>query len=55
MIYIGADNLKEALDVCNEINIYDNTKKFTHIAYICDGIIIWKTDLLPEWSSSILK
>lgn len=52
--YESLENLKELLIVCNEINIYDNTNKFRHIGYICNGKIIWKKDILPEWSSSIL-
>lgn len=53
--YESLDNLKEVLDICNEINIYDNTNKFKHVAYICDGIIKWKRDITPKWSSHILK
>jgi predicted ABC-type ATPase len=53
--YESLHNLKEALDVCDEINIYDNTNKFKHIAYICNGTIRWKRDILPKWSDSILK
>lgn len=53
--YESLDNLKEVLDICNEINIYDNTNKFKHVAYICDGIIRWKRDIIPKWSSNILK
>lgn len=49
------DNLKEVLNICNEINMYDNTNKFRHVAYICDGIIKWKRDVIPEWSRNILK
>ena len=43
--YESLDNLKDVLDICNEINIYDNTNKFKHVAYICDGIIRWKRDI----------
>lgn len=53
--YESLDNLKEILDICNEINIYDNTNKFKRVAYICDGIIRWKRDMIPEWSMDILK
>ncbi|SFC49187.1 zeta toxin family protein [Clostridium uliginosum] len=53
--YESLDNLKEVLDVCDEINIYDNTNKFKHIAYICNGMVIWRRDIISKWSSSILK
>jgi Uncharacterized protein conserved in bacteria len=53
--YESLDNLKEILGICNEINTYDNTNKFRHIAYICDGVIKWKRDIIPKWSSYILK
>ncbi|MBC2579205.1 zeta toxin family protein [Clostridium sp. DJ247] len=53
--YESLDNLKNVLDICNEINIYDNTNKFKHVAYMRDGIVIWKRDKIPKWSSYILK
>lgn len=53
--YESLDNLKEILAVCNEINIYDNTNIFKDIAYICDGIIKWKSNIIPKWSSDILE
>ncbi|KZL88487.1 zeta toxin family protein [Clostridium magnum] len=53
--YESLDNLKNVLDLCNEINIYDNTNKFTHVAYICNGKITWKRSVTPKWSDYILK
>ncbi|UZQ49973.1 zeta toxin family protein [Clostridium kluyveri] len=53
--YESLNNLKDILDVCNEINIYDNTNKFKHVAYICNGILRWKRDIIPKWGSHILK
>jgi len=41
--------------ICNEINIYDNTNKFKRVAYICNGTIKWKRDILPNWSNNILE
>ncbi len=52
--YESLDNLKYTLKLCNEINIYDNTNKFKRIAYIFDGIIKWKRNIIPEWSRDIL-
>ncbi|MDF2885101.1 MAG: hypothetical protein K0R54_5672 [Clostridiaceae bacterium] len=48
-------NLKKLINICNEIIIYDNTNKFTCIAYICDGKIKWRKDILPKWCREILK
>ena len=53
--YESLDNLKEVLHICNEINIYDNTNKFKRVAYICNGTIKWKRDILPNWSNNILE
>ncbi|OPJ58163.1 zeta toxin family protein [Clostridium chromiireducens] len=53
--YESLDNLKEVLDLCNEINLYDNTDRFKHVAYICDGAIKWRRDIIPKWSCTILK
>ncbi len=53
--YESLNNLKELLDVCDEINIYDNTNKFKHIAYLSNGDIKWKTQSIPECITDILK
>ncbi|MBN1040475.1 MULTISPECIES: zeta toxin family protein [Clostridium] len=53
--YESLENLEDVFNICNEINIYDNTQKFKRIAVINDGIIKWKRDVVPHWSKSILK
>lgn len=53
--YESLENFKKLLIVCDEINIYDNTNKFKHIGYICNGTLRWKRDIIPKWSSFILK
>ncbi|SHI03077.1 zeta toxin family protein [Clostridium grantii] len=53
--YRSLDNLKKILDICDEINIYDNTRRFKHLAYISSGKITWKRDIIPKWTESILK
>ncbi|WP_459618845.1 hypothetical protein [Clostridium botulinum] len=53
--YESLETLKELLTVCNEIYIYDNTNKFRHISYICNGTIRWKREIIPKWSDLILK
>ncbi|KHD36239.1 ATPase [Clostridium acetobutylicum] len=46
--YKSLENLKKVFYLCNEINIYDNTDKFKHIAYVCDGVIRWRRNFIPE-------
>lgn len=53
--YDSLHNLKEVINVCDEINIYDNTKRFREVAYINNGILRWKEDNIPDWLYDILK
>jgi predicted ABC-type ATPase len=48
------ENLKEVINVCDELNIYDNTTKFEQIAYIVNGELKWKGIALPNWATNIL-
>ena len=47
-------NLKSITNVCDELNIYDNTNKFEQIAYIVNGELKWKSSVLPNWTKNIL-
>lgn len=53
--YESLDNLIEILSICDEINIYDNTNKFMYIAHICNGIIMWRKNIIPKWSYKVLN
>lgn len=53
--YESLNNLKEIFKLCDEINIYDNSNKFSYIAYIRNGRIIWRKDVIPSWSIPILE
>lgn len=53
--YESLENLKALMSVCNEINIYDNTKNIEQIAYLVNETIKWKSENVPKWSGSILK
>ncbi|KGK86574.1 zeta toxin family protein [Clostridium sp. HMP27] len=53
--YESLKNLNEALQMCDEVNIYDNSEKFRQIIYISEGKLIWKDKNLPDWSKSILE
>ena len=52
--YDSLENLKRIIDICDEINIYDNSNMFREIINIEDGNIIWKSDKIPEWIKIIL-
>lgn len=52
--YESLENLKEAINICDELNIYDNTDKFEQVAYIVEGIIRWKNSIVPNWAKNIL-
>ncbi|GAA0735133.1 zeta toxin family protein [Clostridium oceanicum] len=53
--YESLDNLKQVLNLCDEVNIYDNTKSIEEIAYLINGIIEWKSENIPKWSEEIFK
>lgn len=53
--YESIKNLKEIIEVCNEINIYDNTEKFKEIAFFIDGELIWKDLNTPKWFNVVLE
>lgn len=52
--YESLKNLNQIIKVCNEVNIYDNTERFKEIMYFKDGKLIWKDQLVPNWSSDII-
>lgn len=53
--YESLKNLNEALQMCDEVNIYDNSEKFRQLIYISEGSLIWKDKNLPDWGKSILE
>ncbi|AND85506.1 ATPase [Clostridium tyrobutyricum] len=53
--YESLENLKILMLVCDETNIYDNTKQIEEIAYLINGAIKWKSKNMPKWSRKILK
>lgn len=52
--YDSLDNLKRVIDLCDEINIYDNSNLFREIMNIEAGKIVWKSNNMPGWASVIL-
>lgn len=40
-------NLKEAIKICDEVNIYDNTDEFMQLINIKSGKLTWKDKIMP--------
>ena len=49
------ENLKEAIELCDEVNIYDNTNQFVELINIKDKKIKWMNNTLPEWVKDVIK
>ena len=46
---------KGVLEICNEINVYDNTEIFRKIIDFKDGNLIWKARNMSRWTDNILN
>lgn len=53
--YESIENLKLSIPICDEINIYDNTRNIDEIVYLVNSNVIWKSDYIPKWLNEILK
>ena len=42
-------NLNKVIDICDRINIYDNTDMFKLVMVFDNGEMIWKDKKIPEW------
>lgn len=51
--YDSLENLKEIIEICDEINIYDNTEIFKEVINIQQGKVIWCDKKLPIWTKDI--
>ncbi|MFQ7000214.1 MAG: zeta toxin family protein [Clostridium sp.] len=52
--YESLKNLQRVIDICDEINVYDNTEMFKEIVNIKNGNILWKANSIPSWVNVIL-
>lgn len=52
--YDSLKNLNEAIEICDEVNIYDNTEVLREIVYLKRGKIVWTDKRIPKWINSIL-
>ncbi|NOW04491.1 ATPase [Clostridium beijerinckii] len=48
-------NLKDAIKICNEVNIFDNTNEFIQLINIKNGKLVWRDNIIPKWANTILK
>lgn len=51
--YESLNNLNKIISLCDKIYVYDNSIKFKQIMYINSGKLIWKTDIMPNWTKII--
>lgn len=49
------NNLLNVANLCNEINIYDNTDIFKLVIFIKNGKIMWYDKNLPNWTRTIMS
>ena len=53
--YESLENLNQIIEICDEVNIYDNTDRFKEIIYFKDGNLIWNDNMLPKWANKLAK
>ena len=53
--YDSLRNLSDVIQICDEVNIYDNTDMFKIIFCIKNGKFIWKDKNVPNWAHNIFK
>ncbi|KEJ00138.1 ATPase [Clostridium botulinum A2B7 92] len=53
--YDSLNNLNNVIEMCDEVNIYDNTEVLREIIYLKNDKIIWKDKRIPNWANNILE
>ena len=48
-------NLSKVINICDKINIYDNSETFKLVMVIKDGEVVWKDKKTPNWLNINLK
>ncbi len=43
------------IEICDEVNIYDNTEVLKEVIYLKNGKIIWSDNKVPNWAKNILQ
>lgn len=52
--YDSLKNLNDVIEICDEVNIYDNTEMLKEIAYLKQGKIKWSDKKIPNWIKGVL-
>ncbi|WP_434296279.1 ATPase [Clostridium sporogenes] len=53
--YDSLNNLNNVIEMCDEVNIYDNTEVLREIIHLKNDKIIWKDKKIPNWANNILE
>ncbi len=48
-------NLSKVINICDKINIYDNSEMFKLVMIIKDGEVVWQDKKIPNWLNINLK
>lgn len=48
-------NTDEIFEICDEVNIYDNTEVLREIMYLKNDKIIWRDKKIPNWANNIFQ
>ena len=46
--------LKDAIPLCQKVELYDNTEKFRKIATLKNGRVSYLADDIPEWAKTLI-
>ncbi len=53
--YESLENLTKVIEICDEVNIYDNSNRFKQIIYFKNGSMSWKDQVIPAWANKLIK
>ena len=53
--YDSIKNLERIIEICDEVNIYDNTEIFKEIINFKNGSLVWKEKYMPKWVKDLLN
>ncbi|AJD28969.1 ATPase [Clostridium botulinum] len=53
--YDSLNNLNNVIEMCDEVNIYDNTEILREIIYLKNDKIVWRDKKIPNWADNILE
>lgn len=53
--YDSLRNLIDVIELCDEVNIYDNTDLFKEVIYLKNSKILWREEKIPNWTNNILQ